>query len=224
MGRRLRYFSYGYRGQIDDLARMPEVAEHALPWLHVDRTRIYALGSSMGGQEVLLLVARHPRLLAGAVAMDSVADLARRYAQLPTVPCDARCLARWKQPRGIVLQSTMRREVGGTPARAPAAYAARSGLDQAAAIAASGVPLQIWWSKNDRIVKDQRHQSGAMFDAVRRLAPCAPVSEFVGAWPHSTEMRAAALLPIALRGLGLLETDAALPASVRHVPVPQCSL
>ena len=78
MGRRLAALSYGYEGQIDDLARMPDVASEALPWLRIDRSRIYALGTSMGGQETLLLVVRHPRLLAGAVAMDSVTDLARR--------------------------------------------------------------------------------------------------------------------------------------------------
>src|SRR5262245_18359185 len=72
MGRRFGQFSYGYSGQIDDLARMPDIAAEELPWLRVDRSRVYALGTSMGGQETLLLVARHPRLLAGAVAMDSV--------------------------------------------------------------------------------------------------------------------------------------------------------
>src|SRR5512146_2317833 len=59
-------FSWGAPGQIDDLARMPEIVTAALPWLRVDRRRIYAVGGSMGGQETLLLVARHPQLLAGA--------------------------------------------------------------------------------------------------------------------------------------------------------------
>src|SRR5687767_433845 len=88
MGERLENFSYGAPGQIDDLARMPAIAERALPWLRLDRTRVFALGSSMGGQETLLLVARHPTLLAGAAALDSVTDLARRYRQLPQLPCD----------------------------------------------------------------------------------------------------------------------------------------
>ena len=117
MGRSLKRFSYGYAGQIDDLARMPELAEQALPWLRLDRSRVYALGSSMGGQETLLLVARHPELLAGAAAMDSVTDLARRYHQLPHLPCDRQCFERWGRPSGVVLQSAMRREVG---AHAPA--------------------------------------------------------------------------------------------------------
>lgn len=221
MGRRLRYFSYGYRGQIDDLADMPQIVSHALPWIHVDTGRVYALGSSMGGQETLLLVARHPELLAGAAAMDSVTDLTRRYAQLPAVPCNAACLARWGEPFGVNLQRTMRREVGGTPAKVAAAYAARSSLRQAAAIAASGVPLQIWWSTRDRIVSDQEHQSEALFRKLRRLDPSAPVSAYVGRWEHSAEMRATALLPLALEEFGLLpDGSGRLPTSVRHYAAP----
>ena len=98
MGQRLKNFSYGAPGQIDDLARMPGFAAEALPWLRIDRSRIYALGSSMGGQETLLLVARHPGLLAGAAALDSVTDLSRRYEQLPQLPCGESCVERWASP------------------------------------------------------------------------------------------------------------------------------
>ena len=49
-GRRLRRFSWGYSGQIDDLAKMPRIVERALPWLTVDRERVFAFGTSMGGQ------------------------------------------------------------------------------------------------------------------------------------------------------------------------------
>jgi poly(3-hydroxybutyrate) depolymerase len=224
MGRRMKAFSYGYLGQIDDLARMPEIAMHALPWLHIDRTRIYALGSSMGGQETLLLVARHPHLLAGAAAMDSVADLALRYDQLVDLTCDATCMKRWGQPVGRVLQSNLRREVGGTPETDPAGYAARSGLDLAPQIAASRVPLQIWWSRDDHIVTDQQTQSGAMFKALRKIDRCAPVSEYVGHWAHSHEMRASSLLRFALAGFGLVSANPhRLPHSVTYVPAPSCS-
>ena len=192
MGERLARFSYGYPGQIDDLARMPRVICRALPWVRIDRTRIFALGSSMGGQETLLLVARHPHLLAGAAAMDSVTNMTRRYGQLPLIP------------GGRDLQTMMAREVGGTPSQVPCAYAARSPLSLARAIAESGVPLQIWWSTKDRIVIDQRHQSGVLFRTVRRLDGKAPVKAYVGSWRHSSEMRSTALLPIALEDFGLL--------------------
>jgi pimeloyl-ACP methyl ester carboxylesterase len=224
MGRLLRHFSYGYAGQIDDLARMPGFVTKALPWLHVDSRRIYALGSSMGGQETLLLVARHPHLLAGAAAMDSVTDMTRRYRQLPTVPCSRSCLQHWRRPYGLVLQSTMRREVGGAPEGVPGAYATRSPLSLAPLIAASGVPLQIWWSREDHIVSDQKHQSEALLDELLRLNSCAPVSGVVGRWAHSTEMRADSLLPIALARFGLLPRRPQLhPRDVELRPAPSCS-
>jgi pimeloyl-ACP methyl ester carboxylesterase len=224
MGRKLKAFSYGYEGQIDDLAKMPEFATRALPWLRIDRTRIYALGSSMGGQETLLLVARHPDVLAGAAAMDSVTDLSRRYDQLLQLACDAKCMKRWGQPVGRVLQLNLIREVGGTPDQDPAGYAARSALSLAPKIASSGVPLQIWWSHEDRIVTDQMDQSHALFERLQQLNPCAPVSEYAGRWAHSHEMRASALLPIALSGFGLLPEDyKQLPADVHYDAAPTCS-
>ena len=113
MGRKLQLKSCAFKGQIEALAeKMPEFAVDALPWLRIDRERIYALGSSMGGHETLMLVARHSELLAGAVAMDSVADLHRRYHQLPDVLCDKACLKHWGEPYGRVLQNAMRAEVG----------------------------------------------------------------------------------------------------------------
>jgi pimeloyl-ACP methyl ester carboxylesterase len=224
MGRRLKRFSYGYRGQIDDLARMPDLLAKALPWLRIDRRRIYALGSSMGGQETLLLVARHPHLLAGAAAMDSVTDVGRRYRQLVQVPCDRKCLARWGEPRGANLQSVMRREVGGTPDQAPGAYAARSPLALAKRIASSGVPLQVWWSSEDRIVIDQAHQSGALFHELRRLNPCTPTTAYAGRWQHSTEMRSTSLLPLALVDFGLLRPGfLQRPRSIRYSAAPACA-
>ena len=205
MGRRLERKSYAYAGQIDDLARMVDFAERALPWLRIDRARVYAIGSSMGGHETLMLVARYPKLLAGAAALDSVTDLTRRYGQLPTTE----------------LQAAMRNEVGGTPAEKPAAYTARSPLAFAAAIARSGVPLQIWWSTQDKVVTDQQHQSGTLFRTLRGLGPDAPLCAYIGRWPHSKEMKADQLLTIVLKELGLLESRTTkLPATVTHVTAP----
>jgi hypothetical protein len=59
MGRRLGSKSYAYKGQIDDLAKMPTVVTRSLPWIRIDSSRIYALGSSsMGGQETALFLDR----------------------------------------------------------------------------------------------------------------------------------------------------------------------
>ena len=60
MGRRLPLHSWGWRGQIADLARMPSIANATLPWLRVDPNKVYAVGGSMGGHETLLLLGQHP--------------------------------------------------------------------------------------------------------------------------------------------------------------------
>ena len=205
-GRVLTRYSWGWHGQIDDLARMPAIVARRLPWLRIDRRRIYAVGSSMGGQETLLLVARFPHLLAGAAALDSDTNFAARYRAFRRLH------------HGTRLQRLARLEVGGTPASAPAAYASRSPIHWARAIARSGVPLHIWWSYRDRVVRDQRHQSGLLFRAIRRLHPRAPVTEYVGRWAHSTEYHASARLPLALVELGLVRLSERVPTPdrIRH--------
>lgn len=191
-GRELAHYSWGYSGQIDDLARMPAIVRAAFPWVRIDSTRIYAVGASMGGQETLLLAARHPRLLAGAVSFDAPGDLALRYRQYLLLRDAA------------FLQAAMRREIGATPDADPGAYAARSPLSDAAALARSGVPLQIWWSTRDQIVVDQRLHSGRLYSEIKRVNPRAPVQELIGTWPHTAEVRWDRGLPAALVFLGLL--------------------
>jgi poly(3-hydroxybutyrate) depolymerase len=191
-GRRLELYSWGDPGQIADLARMPRLVERALPWLRIDRRRIYAVGGSMGGQEVLLLVARHPHLLAGAAAFDAPTNLAVRYREFAALRFGSR------------LRELARFEVGGTPSTDPRGYAVRSPLDVVRRIAHSGVPLEIWWSTRDRVVVDQRDQSGALYRDILALNPEAPVVQVVGEWRHTAEMRWNRRLPAALRRLGVL--------------------
>jgi hypothetical protein len=201
-GRRLTHYSWGWRGQIDDLARMPSVVERAVPGLRVDRARIYAIGSSMGGQEVLLLVAFHPHLLAGAAALDSATNMAARYRAF----ADLRF--------GLHLQRLARIEIGGTPRQVPGAYARRSPIHYARRIALSGVPLHLWWSLDDRIVRNQNAESGALYRAIRRIDPEAPVTHYVGRWAHSKEMHPLSRLPLVLVRFGLIRLDEPLPAAV----------
>jgi hypothetical protein len=220
-GRRLADFSWGYPGQVDDLARMPEIVRHAIPWLRIDRSRIYAFGASMGGQESLLLVARHPSLLAGAAAFDAVTNMARRYRDFTRIGCNRRCLARWRSPLGHGLRKLARAEVGGTPRSNPRAYATRSPSTYARAIAASGVPLQLWWSRSDHVVAPG-DQSVPFVRALRRLHSAAPLYTVVGAWPHSAEMHPYYMLIPALRRFGLFPTrsTSALRASPVHPLLP----
>jgi poly(3-hydroxybutyrate) depolymerase len=213
-GRRLRRFSWGYAGQIEDLARMPAIVQRAIPWLRIDRARIYAFGASMGGQESLLLAARHPSLLAGAAVFDAVTDLAARYRDFVRIGCNRRCLARWRAPLGNGLRALARAEVGGTPQSSPRAYALRSPSTYVREIAASGVPLQLWWSRTDRVV-DARDQSVPFARALGRLA--APPYTVIGDWPHSADMRPYYMLIPALRRFGLAPTRTT--AGVRGTPV-----
>jgi poly(3-hydroxybutyrate) depolymerase len=208
-GRRLPSHSWGFPGQIKDLAKMPEIVRLTLPWVRIDRSHIYAFGGSMGGQETLLLLARNPRLLAGAAVFDSVTDLALQYRRFPVLNCRGACRRAWRGvPLGRGLQKLARREIGGTPNTAPQAYAARSPLTYARRIAFSCVPLQMWWSVADRVVTHQHRQSRRLFKTIRRVNPDAPVEAFVGFWIHSAEMHAKSRLPLALAAFGLLPQTA----------------
>ena len=191
-GRRLALYSWGYAGQVDDLARMPELAGQAFPWLTVDRRRVFAIGDSMGGQEVLLLAARRDAALAGVAALDPVTDMAARYKRWFVTPGER------------ALPAKARVEFGGSPARVPAAYADRSPASFVDAIARSGVPLQLWWSHRDAVVTDQPLQTGAFFDRLRRSASSAPVQEIVGYWQHAHEMHPDTQLPAVLACFHLL--------------------
>ncbi len=216
-GRRLSAHSWGFSRHVDELARMPEILGRTLPWLRVDAERIYAFGGSMGGQETLLLVARHPRLLAGAAAFDAVADFALQYRNFRRLSCGKACLRAWGMPIGDGLRKLARKEIGGTPKTAPRAFAMRSPLSYANAIASSCVPLQLWWSVADQIVVDQARQSAKLFWELRRLNRGAPVEAFVGSWIHSREMQARTRLPLALATFGLLNEIVSLDG-VRWVP------
>ena len=194
MGRRLPLHSWGWSGQIDDLARMPSILRAARPWLRVDPQRVYAVGGSMGGQETLLLVGRRPQLLAGAVAFDSVTDFFRRYADFAE-------LGR----KGKTLQALARVEVGGTPASQPA------GLPPAQPPALARARSR---------ARESRCRSGGATPTrssrVRRTSPAASsetcasstreraLEKVTGSWSHTAESYRRLQLPGAVRWLGLV--------------------
>ncbi len=192
MGRRLPLHSWGWRGQIDDLARMPGILREARPWLRIDPRRVYAVGGSMGGHETLLLLGQHPKLLAGAVAFDSVTDFGLRYEQFA------------RTPRGRMLQALARIEVGGTPRTDPRAFVLRSPAHWIREIADSGVPLQLWWSDVDEIVVNQHTQSGRFFKELQALEPRGRVEKVTGSWSHTARSYARLQLPGAVAWLGLM--------------------
>jgi poly(3-hydroxybutyrate) depolymerase len=172
-GRRLPLYSWGYAGQVDDLARMPALVEAAFPWLDVGR--VYAIGSSMGAQESLLLLGRGDISLAGVGALDPVSDMAARYRVWPKTPGEER------------LPALARDEFGGTPRQVSGAYAARSPASRVRVIARAEVPLQLWWSRRDGVVTDQMHQSRQFFARLEEAAPHVRRLEVVGYWQHAHE-------------------------------------
>ena len=217
-GRRVAGHSWGYAGQIADLARMPEILRTTLPWLRIDRSRIYAFGGSMGGQETLLLLARHPSLLAGAAAFSSVTDLALQYRNFDRVRCKNACRVLWaaaSAPTCADRAPRDRRRAG----PAPGAYAARSPITYARAIAASCVPLQLWWSVSDQIVVDQQSQSGKLFWQLRRLNPSANVRGIRRLLDPLGRDAGPTGLPLALSRFGLLPQANAWQ-NIRHVRTP----
>jgi pimeloyl-ACP methyl ester carboxylesterase len=197
-------FAWGAPADIADLARMPQLVEQALG-VRIDRRRIYAVGGSMGAQETLLLIARHPKLLAGAVAVDAATDFGRQYRNFALLHCrSASCSRGWGGDLGRTLQRLAQQEVGGTPETARIAFAERSPITYAAQIAASGVPLQIWWSRTDRVIRQSRLQSGRLVAELRRLHPRARLTVVSGRWRHTHVLRYDRALPRMLAGLGLL--------------------
>ena len=193
-GRVTPHYAWGAPGTIRDLARLPTIVSHARPGL-VRAGAVYAVGDSMGGQEVLLLMAAKPRLLRGAVAMDPTTNLALRYSQLAQVPNGLRD---W--------QPLMRLEVGGTPSQVPRAYAVRSPIDHLRAIATSNVPLELWWSVRDRAVPTKPGtQAQEFIGELAEARPRAIVCQRMGWWVHGWPWRHSVW--DALRFLGILHVS-----------------
>jgi pimeloyl-ACP methyl ester carboxylesterase len=172
---------------------MPSILQATMPWLRVDRRRVYAVGGSMGGQETLLLVGQHPQLLAGAVVFDSVTNFYTRYRDFALIR------------NGRRLQALARLEVGGTPSSKTREYVLRSPTHWVREVAGAGVPLQLWWSDADEIVVGQQRQSGHFYEELRSLRPRGRIEAVEGSWSHTAETYSHLQLPGAVKWLGLLE-------------------
>ncbi len=147
--------SMGWRGQMSDLFLLPHIIEDM--GYPLDRSRLYAAGISMGGQEGLLLAGQHPDLLAGVVSFNAVVDLTAWFYDCESEVC-----------------GRMEIEVGGTPEEVPEAYAERSPISYAATIAET--PVLIYWDPDDKIVQFQEEkQSGRLFRLVKEIDPNAPI-------------------------------------------------
>jgi pimeloyl-ACP methyl ester carboxylesterase len=135
----------------------------------VDPRKVYACGLSMGGLESLVLAGKHPDRITAAVAFNPIVDLAAWHDDLAAsdVP----------EIREYNTAARIAREVGGTPAEAPAAYAQRSATNFAEGLAQ--VPTMIFWSEHDLIVPRQvTHHTYLLYRQVKELDVNAPFSEY----------------------------------------------
>ena len=154
-GRRNDLYSVGWRGQIADLASFPDILDEQ--GILVDRSRIYATGISMGGQESLVLAGTHPNLLAGVAAFNPVIDLSTWFYDYPEAA------------------SNVVQEIGGTPEQLPDEYTLRSPINYAETIAR--VQILIYWDPNDEVVRYQdEKQSGLLYRRVKEMNPDAPIT------------------------------------------------
>ena len=136
---------------------MPDTVEAAVPWVRFDRRRLYLVGSSMGGQESLVGLARAPDRFAAVAAYDGAADLAARYKDMGAAG----------QSKD---QAKLRRELQGVPARRPFEYGQRSPLSLCQTLATCGVPLRVVWSTEDEVVtRTPSPSSAACAGAFARL-------------------------------------------------------
>jgi hypothetical protein len=85
----------------------------------------------------------------------------------------------------------------------PHAYALRSPDHYERAIERSGVPLQLFWSTRDRVIRDQISETYALASALTRADPDIRLWDFRGEWNHTAEMRWNRRLPRALARFGL---------------------
>jgi pimeloyl-ACP methyl ester carboxylesterase len=221
-------FTYGNVGQVHDLARMPQIVEATLPWLQIRRDRVYVLGSSMGGQETLLLAARYPKALAGAhgklagaAAFDATCDLAVQCGYLThhrpgvaanmieevgTQPASTRG---WNLEARYFNRKRKRQEtIHSLLAQLPkgqAAWNERTALRFTRTLASLPFPLRLYWSTEDVVVGNQeRDQTGKLYAAIEKLAPHADVTPVRGQWAHSHEFFPGKQLGAALTAFGLI--------------------
>ena len=132
----------------------------------------------MGGQETLLLVARHPHLLAGAAAFDPATDMARRYRDFAALP------------HGRELQALARREIGGTPAQVPQAVrACAAPTTTREAIAGRASRCSSTGARATASSATSVSRPNELAVAIDRDDEHERLWDFHGDWSHTAEMR-----------------------------------
>lgn len=165
-GTATRGHSYAAPGQIDDLARVPDLVRQRLPRLRIDQRNVIIAGTSMGGIEALVAADRHPTRFRSVVAIDAIADMQRRYWSLPTVR-----------------QRALREECGGDPIDRPACFARRTPIANIGNLARSRTRIALYWSVDDRL-SGSTAQMPAYAMAIHTANPDRRFSIRIGTWRH----------------------------------------
>lgn len=153
--------------QIDDMAYLIDAVEQF--GYRVDRSRVYACGLSMGGQEALVFAGRHPDKVTAIVAFNPIVDLAAWHEELAT--------SEIAQIREYDTARRIANEVGGTPGQVPEAYRQRSAFGYLDNLAQ--VPCLIFWSEHDLIVPRQvTHHTLPLYRQLKEINPNAPCAEY----------------------------------------------
>ena len=191
MGRRLPLHSWGWRGQIDDLARMPAILRTRAP-VAADRRRS-ACTPSAGAW-----AARRR-----SCSSDSIRACSPERSPSTRSPTSGFATSSSRAARADPCSRRSRgSRSAGRRARNPQAFVLRSPLHWIREIADSGVPLQIWWSDADEIVVNQHTQSGRFFKELQELEPRGRLEKVTGSWGHTAKSYAQLQLPGAVAWLG----------------------
>ncbi|HSA62516.1 MAG TPA: prolyl oligopeptidase family serine peptidase [Nitrospiraceae bacterium] len=135
----------------------------------VDRSRVYACGLSMGGQETLVLAGKHPDQITAVVAFNPIVDLAAWHEELATSTV--------LEIREYDTATRIAHEVGGTPGEVPEKYTERSATHYIEGLAQ--VPTLAFWSDCEIIIPRQltRH-TYPLYQRVKALNPNSPFAEY----------------------------------------------
>lgn len=159
--------SCAFEGQIADMVFL--VDELPRRGVAIDRERVYVCGLSMGAQETIVALGRHPELFAAGFAFNPIVDLAAWHEDLRQSPlADIKEYRTWER---------IANEVGADPNAAPAAYRARSG--HAYVDALTRIPLMLYWSAFDTVVPRQTSVHALrLYREVKAHSPTSPIAEY----------------------------------------------
>jgi predicted peptidase len=165
--RRIELCSLASPEQIDDMVYL--IDHLATEGYSVDRSRVYACGLSMGGQEALIAAGRHPGRFAAVFAFNPIVDLAAWQQDLASTSVE--------EIREFGTAQKIVDEVGGLPEQVPEAYAMRSAITYADRLAQE--PTFLYWTAHDLVVPRQleRH-SYRLYQAIKNRSITAPVAEY----------------------------------------------